>query len=68
MNWTTVCGFHFNLNQLQSFIWLNGALILVFSGRTGVERILDPDKVLYHKLCNQVSLLPEEVDASRVKD
>lgn len=68
MNWTTVCGFHFNLDHLRSFAWIKGTLVLMFLDTTRADRFEDPDKVLYHRLCNQVSLLPEEVDVSRVKD
>lgn len=59
MNWITIGDTHYNLDNVQGFVWSDGNLGICVCGREP-DVFDDPDKALYHHLCNRVSLLPVE--------
>lgn len=63
MNWITIQNVHFNLDQVQCFLWHKGKLLIVGMGRTAPDDFDDPDRRWYEHLCSRVSLLPVEEEA-----
>lgn len=56
MNWITLQGLHFNLDNVTNFCWSNGKLAVNCVEADEVYVLEDPDKVWYHKLCHRVSV------------
>ncbi|MBQ9168889.1 MAG: hypothetical protein IJX67_10865 [Oscillospiraceae bacterium] len=55
MNWFNLsCGVHINLDYVEIFCWKEGELHIAMKGYREADRISDPDKKEYTRLCRHV--------------
>lgn len=64
MNWITVDRLHINADQVEGFHWIEGRLIIRYTGSDGLTTFRDPERKKYLRLCEQLGVEPVEDDGN----
>ena len=62
MNWITIDRLHINADLVEGFHWIEGRLVIRYTGSDGLTTFRDPDRKKYLHLCDQLNLIPVEED------
>lgn len=64
MKWILINELHINTDQVQTFYWMGGLLVIRFAEGGRQKFLTDPDKKLYIKMCHLLGVRPAEEDPS----
>lgn len=58
MKWVIIDGTHVNTDQIQSFYWLEGELVIWHAASAMCDKLEDPEQRIYKKLCRDLGVRP----------